>query len=211
MCVVIHKPREVLIPDDLLTAALTLNHEGWGLMGFDANDDLIIERHAVSKYKQIAAALHSRRDADLVLHLRQRTRGTEGIDNTHPFKLSEHLYLMHNGTLHLGQLGGSHAAGRSDTWHFVQQVLRPLHQRYSGLLGDPTFLRLLEVALKPENKVALLDARSKRIAILNREHGAEFEGLWLSNTRWIDRRLLPLVHAPQPQMRSYSADELCFA
>lgn len=207
MCVIIHKPQDAAIPPDLLAAALALNRDGWGLMGLDAEGSVILERHAESKLAHITDALARHRDADLVLHLRQRTRGTEGIENAHPFKLAERLYLMHNGTLDLSRP----VAGRSDTWHFVQDVLRPLHQNYTGLLADPAFLRVLELALKPENKVVLLDGRIGRIAILNRQHGAEFEGLWLSNTRWIDRRLLPLVHTPQAQLRSYSADELHFA
>lgn len=206
MCVIIHKPQGAAIPEDLLAAALTLNRDGWGLMGLDDEGSVILERHAESKLSHIVDALSRHRDADLVLHLRQRTKGTEGIENAHPFKLAERLYLMHNGTLDLSRP----VAGRSDTWHFVQDVLRPLHQNYTGLLADPAFLRVLELALKPENKIVLLDGRIGRIAILNRQHGAEFEGLWLSNTRWIDRRLLPLVHTPQAQMRSYSADELQF-
>lgn len=206
MCLIIHKPQGEAIPEDLLSAALTLNRDGWGLMGIDAKGEVILERHADSKLKTILEALERHADAELVLHLRQRTKGTEGIENAHPFKLAERLYLMHNGTLDLSRP----VAGRSDTWHFVQDVLRPLHETYTGLLADPAFLRVLELAIKPENKIALLDGRIGRIAILNRQHGAEFEGLWLSNTRWIDRRLLPLVHTPQAQMRSYSADELHF-
>ncbi len=210
MCVIIHKPQNAEIPQDLLAAALTLNRDGWGLMGFDAEGSVILERHAESKQVHILDALTRHRDAELVLHLRQRTRGAESIENAHPFKLAERLYLMHNGTLPLGQHGGTQVAGRSDTWHFVQDVLRPLHNYYPGLMADPAFLRVLELGLKPDNKMVLLDGRIGRIAILNRQHGAEFEGLWLSNTRWIDRRLLPLVHTPQAQLRSYSADELHF-
>ncbi len=206
MCLIIHKPQAAAIPDDLLQAALTLNRDGWGLMGLGAEGEVILERHGDSNLAVIQAALHRYRNAELVLHLRQRTKGTESVENAHPFKLAEHLYLVHNGTLAIGQ----HVAGRSDTWHFVQDVLRPLHRNYAGLMTDPAFLRVLELALKPENKMVLLDGSSGRIAILNREHGAEFEGLWLSNTRWIDRRLLPLVDPPQPQMRSYSADQLHF-
>ena len=207
MCLIIHKPKDARIPHDLLRAALTLNHDGWGLMGLDAAGEVVLERHGVSEFAQIIRSLDQHADAELVLHLRQRTRGTDAVENVHPFKLGERLYLMHNGTLPL-KLS---VPGRSDTWHFVQDILRPLHGNHAGLLTDPAFIRLLELSLKPDNKLALLDARIGHIALLNREHGAEFEGLWLSNTRWIDRRLLPLVQPPQAQMRSYSADELNFA
>jgi len=206
MCLIVHQPPGAAIPPDLLDAALALNHDGWGLMGFGDAGEVFTARHGEVKPAAIRQALAEHRGHELVLHLRQRTRGSGGIENAHPFKLAERLYLMHNGTLPVRQS----VAGRSDTWHFVQDVLRPLHQRHPGLLADEAFLRLAELAIRPENKIALLDGHARRVVILNRQHGAEFEGLWLSNTRWIDRRLLPLAHTPQPQLRSYAPDELHF-
>ena len=206
MCVIVHKPRDARIPADLLEASLRLNADGWGLMGFDADGELVIERHAETDADAIRAALDAHPDGDLVLHLRQRTRGSNERVNAHPFKIADGLYLMHNGTLPLG----GRVPGRSDTWHLVNDLLRPLHGRYPGLLADEAFLQLLELGLKPENKVVLLDAKNSGLAILNRAHGAEFDGLWLSNTRWIDRSRLPLADPPQPQQRSYPADRLNF-
>ena len=206
MCVIVHKPRDARIPADLLEASLRLNADGWGLMGFDADGELVIERHAETDAKSIRAALDAHPEGDLVLHLRQRTRGSNDKVNAHPFKIADGLYLMHNGTLPLG----GRVAGRSDTWHLVNDLLRPLHGRYAGLLADEAFLQLLELGLKPENKVVLLDAKNRGLAILNRAHGAEFDGLWRSNTRWIDRSHLPLADPPQPQQRSYRADRLNF-
>ncbi len=206
MCVIVHKPREARIPPDLLRAALALNNDGWGLMGFDAAGALIIERHAASEHASIAAALDQHAEDDVVLHLRQRTRGNNERDNAHPFKVAEHLYLMHNGTLPIH----CRVAGRSDTWHFVHDVLRPLHARHATLFDDPAFIMLLEMSLKPDNKIVLLDERARSVAVINRAHGVEFEGLWLSNTRWIDRSILPLSDTPQPQQRSYAADRLHF-
>ena len=206
MCVIVHKPREARIPAELVEAALALNADGWGLMGFAPDGALIVERHAHTDAAALRAALARHAEVDLVLHLRQRTRGDVSADNAHPFKVAEQLYLMHNGTLPVK----SRVAGKSDTWHFVQDILRPLHRRHAALFEDEAFLHLLELSLKPDNKVVLLDAAARRIAILNHAHGAAFEGLWLSNTRWVDRRLLPLANAPQ-QQRSYRADGLHFA
>ena len=60
------------------------------------------------------------------------------------------------------------------------------------------------------NRLPDLDERLRRIVLINREHGAEFEGLWLSNTRWIDRARFPLALTPQPQERSWTPEELEF-
>lgn len=206
MCLIIHKPAGVAIREDLLRAAVSLNQDGWGLMGFTADGRLLLEKHPVLSVEELLEAEWRYRDAEYLLHIRKRTRGSATATNTHPFKLRTGLYLMHNGTLNLPLS----EAGMSDTWHFAHHVLKPLDQRHPGLLLDNAFHRLLEVGLRPENKLALLDQNSRRIVLINHQHGAMLDGLWLSSTRWIDRRLLPLVSAPQPQERSYVAQEIQF-
>ncbi len=206
MCLIIHKPRGVEIPADLLEAAVSLNRDGWGLMGFSKDGGLLLERHAKVDLEEILATERRHRDAEYVLHLRKRTRGAANVENAHPFKVTDGVYMMHNGTIKLD----TRVAGMSDSWHFVSEILRPLAQRRQGVLLDNAFHRLLEIALRPENKLALLDYPERRIILINQAHGAELDGLWLSSTRWIDRRLLPLSTTPQPQERSYQATEVKF-
>lgn len=206
MCLIIHKPRGIEIPADLLEAAVSLNRDGWGLMGFSPSGDLLVERHAKVDLEQILATERKLRDSEYVLHLRKRTRGAADVDNAHPFKIVDGVYMMHNGTIKLD----TRVAGMSDSWHFVAEILRPLAQRRQGVLLDNAFHRLLEIALKPENKLALLDYPERRIILINQAHGAELDGLWLSSTRWIDQRLLPLATTPQPQERSYEPSEVRF-
>lgn len=206
MCLIIHKPRGARIPADLLQAAIALNRDGWGLMGFTPHGDLLLERHATVDIEELLTTERRHRDTEYVLHLRRRTRGTSNADNAHPFKVSDGIYLMHNGTLRVE----TPVAGMSDTWHFVTDILRPLAQRRQGLLLDNSFHKLLELALRPENKIALLDYPTRRIVLINQAHGAELDGLWLSSTRWIDRKMLPLVTPPQPQERNYEPTEVRF-
>src|SRR3546814_19098974 len=113
---------------------------------------------------------------------------------------------MHNGTLKLK----ARVPGKSDTWHFVTDVLRPLAQRHVGLLSDYAFVQILELGLRADNKLALLDQRLRRIVIVNRAHGVEVDGLWLSNTPWLDRDLYPLARPLQPQERRVRVPQLAF-
>lgn len=204
MCLIVHKPAGRSIPPDLIEAAAELNPDGWGAMGFDTDGRVLIRRDLRVDTKAILAFEREHRDIEYVLHLRRRTRGTVSRLNSHPFKVTEGIYLVHNGTLNVR----TPVSGWSDTRHFVTDLLRPLARRYPQLLADDAFHKLLALGLRSENKLAVLDARSKRIIIINREHGAEFEGLWLSSTRWIDQRRLHLAHAPQPQERSYRVQDL---
>lgn len=206
MCLIIHKPAGVAIPADLLAAALELNRDGWGAMGFDDLGQLLLEKQAEPDLEAIVAFERRHREHEFVLHLRRRTRGGGGIENVHPFRVVPGMHLMHNGTLPLEVK----QAGRSDTWHLVAEILRPLAQRHRKLLSDPAFLQFLELGLKPENKLAILHEATREIVLVNWQHGAEFDGLWLSSTRWIDRGRFPLAHAPQAQERVYSSRDLSF-
>ncbi len=207
MCLIIHKPAGLRIPHELLRAAALHNAEGWGVMGFERGGRAFVRKEATVDVETLLDVEAQYHDAEYALHLRKQTRGGSGIENVHPFRVINGIELMHNGTLDLSE----RVPGRSDTWHFVHDVLRPLAQRYPGLLSDHGFVRVLELGLKPQNKIALLDRAQRRIVLINRAHGAELEGLWLSSTRWIDRKLFPLHDAPQPQARGYSADEVNFS
>ena len=206
MCLIIHKPAGVEIPAELLAAAAAHNADGWGLMGFDETGHVILERRAKVLLDDLIEAERRYRRDEYVLHLRRQTRGGSGIDNVHPFKVTDGVWLMHNGTLKLD----TRVPGKSDTWHFVSDVLRPLAQRYPALIGDDAFLQILEHGLRAENKLAILDERLQRIVIVNRQHGIEVDDLWLSNTRWLDARLYPLAQPLQPQEQRYQPEELRF-
>src|SRR3546814_4862804 len=82
---------------------------------------------------------------------------------------------MHNGTLKLK----ARVPGKSDTWHFVTDVLRPLAQRHAGLLSDYAFVQILELGLRADNKLALLDQRLRRIR--SEEHTSELQSLMRSS------------------------------
>jgi hypothetical protein len=206
MCLILHKPAGASVPHELIEAAAAFNRDGWGLMGFLEDGTEIVERHLQVNVDFIAQRLSELRKSELCLHLRLRTRGSDAADNGHPIKVSERFQLMHNGTLRLKM----RVPGRSDSWHFAVDLLRPLAQKWPEAISHPSFVALVEAGLTPENKVVLLDTQARQLVFFNRHHGVEFEGLWLSSTRWIDRRRLALSHAPQPQQKTYTAGELEF-
>lgn len=206
MCLIVHKPPQARIPHGLLTAAVRLNGDGWGLMGHDADGRRLLERHSHIDLDELLRTEEELAHAEYVLHLCRRTRGRVDLDNTHPFEIDEGVYLMHNGTLNFD--GG--LAGDSDTRSFALHVLRPLARRYTGLLVDREFLRLLELSLNPQNKAVLYDFPRRRFDFLNRATGAEFEGLWLSSIKWIDPAALPLSLGGAAQQRTYTANEIGF-
>jgi hypothetical protein len=206
MCLILHKPSGIGVPDELIEAAVAFNRDGWGLMGLLPDGAILSEHHPEVSAPQILRRLGELQEAELCLHLRLRTRGSDAPENGHPIKVNERFQLMHNGTLRLA----ARVPGRSDSWHFAVDLLQPLAQKWPDALSHPSFVALVEAGLTSENKVVLLDTGARSMVFFNRHHGVEFEGLWLSSTRWIDRRRLALTNAPQPQQKTYGAGDLEF-
>ena len=207
MCLIIHKPAGTPVPFALVEAAARFNSDGWGAMGFTAAGRTIIVREAKTKALDIQQFADTRVEDELVLHLRYRTRGAADARNVQPFEIVPGLFLMHNGEVDVPR----RLADRSDTWHLVTDVLRPLLLRHPDLALDHAFLRIFEQSLGPSNRVVLLSRQAKRIDILNAAQGIEYSGLWLSGTRWIDRDVLEIPRAPQPQRRSHHPTGIRFA
>jgi hypothetical protein len=207
MCLILHKPAGVTVPRELIDAASAFNRDGWGLMGFLPDGRVLAEHHPVVDPDAVSRRVEELHDAELCVHLRLRTRGSDAVENGHPIKVSERFWLMHNGNINRFK---ARVPGRSDSWHFAIDLLRPLALNWPDALAHPSFIALVEAGLTPENKVVLMDAQARRLVFFNHQFGVEFEGLWLSSTRWIDRRRLALAHAPQPQQKTYFAGDLDF-
>ena len=207
MCLIIHKPPGVAVPEELVRAAVRFNCDGWGAMGFNTAGRMLLRREEKTNAIDIEMFVAARVDEELVLHLRYRTRGAADLHNVQPFEVVPGLFLMHNGEVDLPR----RVVARSDTWHLVTDVLRPLLLRHPDLALDHAFLGILERSLGVDNRVVLLSRQSRRIDILNAAQGTAFRGLWLSGTRWIDQDILEIPGARQPQRRSFHASGLRFA
>jgi hypothetical protein len=190
MCLIIHKPAGVNIPRRLLHSAAEHNRDGFGAMAFDGNGRLRVTRRHITLPWEFLSVYEDYARGECVLHLRRSTRGlATDPENTHPFEIAEHLYLAHNGTLAVD----CRVPGRSDTWHLVHDHLRPVVARNPDVIYDAVFQTLLKGLAGPENKFVFMDASRRQTLILNREHGIELDGLWLSNSRWFDADRFGLV------------------
>ena len=182
MCLLIHKPHDSELPASLLDSAAEYNPHGFGLMAFDSDDRLVVRRRTRTRKADLHALYREFRDQECVIHLRYGTSGIVDRDNTHPIRITSSICMAHNGTVNLGR----HAQERSDTWHLVNDYLRPVLSRRPGLLHDRFFQDLVTTWCGPHNKFVFMAAASRSTVIVNRERGFEIEGVWLSNTRWFD-------------------------
>ena len=189
MCLIVHKPSGVSLPSALLDSALRFNPHGAGFIALPAQGEACIRRRQVVSAAVVAGWAEAHRDDECVFHFRYRTRGGQDPRYTHPLRIAGNIYLFHNGTLP----GSSPSDPHSDTWFLARNFLRPILRQRPDLLGDPMFLRMLEGAVGPSNRLVLVDTGRRRVEIVNRAAGVDREGLWLSNTRWFDARQLGWV------------------
>lgn len=186
MCLIIHKPAGAVLPGALLRSAAELNPHGAGLVALPGKGEAVVRRSVETRVDDILGWASEHVDDELVLHFRYRTRGQVDLDNTHPLPVTSDIHLFHNGTLAVD----SHTPDRSDSWHLARDFLSPVLTQRPGLLANDTFARMLQAAIGRLNRLVLVDTRARKVVIVNREAGVERDGLWLSNTRWFDPRVL---------------------
>jgi hypothetical protein len=189
MCLIVHQPKGSTAPLALLQSAAEYNPDGFGFMGFDSAGHTVVERSGEPGFERARVLAERHAGSECVFHFRRRTSGSLQEENLHPFEVAPGLLMMHNGTA--SNVPIRHA-GRSDTWHLVNDYLAPLLGHRRKLIYDRAFRRILDSWLGPQNRVVFLDASEQRIELLHRAEGFDWRGLWISNTRWIDRRLLAL-------------------
>lgn len=183
MCLIIHKPKHRSVPSALLLAAAQHNRDGIGVVACTGTQRVDVWKYPGGGVDDLIQKLPSLNEQECVIHFRKCTAGRIHRENTHPFAITRHLYLVHNGTLRIDL----RQRGKSDTWHFVTDYLRPLLRADHDRLHDPGFQRFLSEWVGPDNKLVVVDALRHKSVFVNRERGLEYQGLWLSNDRGLDR------------------------
>ena len=181
MCLIIHKPKDVRVHLDLLHSASQYNPHGYGLMALTGPQKINIHRHHCTNFEELRRAYLQVANYECVIHLRLRTKGNISKTNTHPFRVTKSIYVAHNGTLNIH----CRMPGRSDSWHIVNDYLTPLLRQKPKILHDEKFQQHLAAKIGPYNRLVFMDAQQKK-TIINQQLGVEYQGLWLSNTKWFD-------------------------
>lgn len=180
MCVIIHKPADARPSEDLLVACATNNPDGFGIMFVENGRIHTIKDPDSFRFFEVYDAY---KDRELGIHFRWKTHGEIDMENTHPYAVLEpeahdaDLWLMHNGIISIEQRDKS----KSDTWHFVRYMLRPiLEQTGLDVIRNKSFQTLIEEYIGSSNKLLLLDQYGN-FTKFNAHRGIELEDCWLSN------------------------------
>jgi predicted glutamine amidotransferase len=133
MCIAIYKKEGTRLTDDTLHNCWYANSDGAGFMYAEHNKLHVHKGYfTLDEFKE---AYEPHKDKQAVVHFRIRTHGDINYENCHPYSVDRNLAFIHNGTI---SKASSRYKDKSDTWHFNEDVLKPLRQRYTSFFKDPS-------------------------------------------------------------------------
>ena len=178
MCLLIQHTKDSIITLEMITDFYTKNPDGFGAVIRNQNQSPTVIKTLAGPKGIDEIYTKNILGHDALLHFRWKTHGDVSIDNVHPYEVVPSVWMMHNGVLHTGN---SRDTKMSDTWHYIEDFIKPFLRRAPDLLHEPAFLKMLESHIGRGNKFAFMDSKGE-IIIANKSEGVEHDGMWFSNT-----------------------------
>lgn len=176
MCLAIWKPAGKTIKKEHLENGFASNNHGAGIAF--ANKGKLTIKKGFFKFEEFYAEYEKVQALPCLIHFRIRTSGGQDARNCHPWEVTPHLALIHNGILRLQEQNGL-----SDTGVFATYILRPIVEAGPGNWQRPGIKWLLEEAIGTSNKMVLMNGDGEHV-ILNEKQGDWDNGCWFSNSTW---------------------------
>lgn len=175
MCIAIYKPRRLIIPEDVLENCFANNPDGAGFAV--AHAGRLTVKKGYFTFGEFIKAFRKHAKKASAIHFRVATSGKVDKNNCHPFRVSEHAAIIHNGIL-----PWPNTASESDTACFVEDVLKadPV-----GLFECPVLKESLEDFIGRHNKIVAIDGDG-RYNIFCEAAGKWVDDCWFSNETWMD-------------------------
>lgn len=185
MCLLVKQSKtSPILSNEWLEDFYSYNSDGIGVMWAN-HGDLVIKKVLPKSADDFIQFYHSEiAGKDCAFHLRMRTHGDIDLTNCHPYEVlnrAEHgidLWLMHNGILATGNKADE---TKSDTWHYIQDYLKPMLSANPDFAFTPAFAEIVGEHIGASNKFILMDNEGRQTTI-NEKSGVYWAGLWLSNT-----------------------------
>lgn len=182
MCLAIYKPADTAADWKSYENGFDSNDHSWGFAA--VQDGALVVKHGVGKFEEFRKAFEPYAGCQSVIHFRWATHGSRTVANCHPFLVSRDLAVIHNGIISIKCNVNS---DRSDTWHFNELVLKPMHKRDADFFQRPEMIYTQEMAHRG-NKLCFLRADGM-YAIWNEEDGHwTNDGHWYSNSDYESSR-----------------------
>ncbi len=183
MCLLVDQKEGTIIEDSWIHDFYQHNADGVGVMWAEEGTIHVVKQLPANKEALVQFFRDHIDGKKCAWHLRMRTHGDTDLENCHPYQVFSEadgypIYLMHNGVLHTGN---NKDTTKSDTWHFINDIIRP------ALKADPTqfmsewFQELISDYIGKNNKFVMMDAFGNTVTF-NRSSGVTWRECWFSNT-----------------------------
>ncbi len=177
MCLIVIQPEKYHFSDEEISDFWGHSPDGFGFMYHDGENvrgwKCVSSLSGVLKvYRKFAAGKAG------VLHFRMATHGEVSLDMAHPFSVSKHLLMVHNGII-----SGYGRGSESDTAHFVREELVPLFgdgKKGADRLQYEEEQEYVTEMVGLSNSLVFMDYEG-RITQIGRQ-GLMHDGCWYSNT-----------------------------
>ncbi len=168
------------VTDQWLADIYKRNDDGFGFMWHTRKKGPQTYK-AVGKVADFIAAYRQmeRHANGFAVHVRMATHGKVEQAMSHPYPVDDQgqLYMMHNGILACGNTAD---ASKSDTWHYINDVIRPMYEDMGTKMFKDYMLELIGEAIG-NNRFVFIDKEGK-LHIVNEHQGLTWSNMWLSNT-----------------------------
>lgn len=178
MCIVLHKPAGKRLDRQTFENCFDANDDGAGF-AIAENGKLHVEKGFFT-LEDFLKAFEPHADKEAVVHFRIGTSAKKDVFNCHPWVVKDCHKGYEFAVAHNGILPYPHSDTKSDTGHFVDEVLGAQLRRDPWFLDNHAGRYLVEKYMGTFNKIVVLRSDGA-VYILNREQGIEHEGTWYSN------------------------------
>lgn len=178
MCLLVKQPATTAFTADFIEDVYQKNSDGFGVMYAEDGKVHVYKCLPRTAQEMVDFYVKHAEGRDCIWHARMQTHGDIDIDNCHPYKVTDDIYLAHNGVLSCGNASDK---TKSDTWHFIRNIMRPALTADPDLMLDPQWQAFIGNMIGTGNKFGLVRADGEMV-VINEKSGVEFVGAWLSNT-----------------------------
>lgn len=177
MCILIHHTEQTAFGREHLADFYSRNSDGFGaLIKGERGMEVVKTLGNLDEIEELYKSRIFGREA--IIHFRMQTHGDIDMTNCHPYQVTNDIWMAHNGVLSTGNAADK---TKSDTWHYINDYLKPMLEAHPELIHNPAFIKMVGDHIGTSNKFGFMDYRG-RIAIVNRSAGVEHFNAWLSNT-----------------------------
>lgn len=169
MCLIIASQNGTLADYGIVKRGFADNPDSWGIMQSSGRRVSISKGFKWGEFEREYARLQG---DPYVVHFRYATHGAKDVANCHPFRVSNRLYMAHNGVIRIK----TDNPLMSDTWHYAKWL------RECGITDQNVAETLPAIGndIGKGNKIAFLTTAGD-LHIANANSGIWQGDVWLSN------------------------------